>query len=1122
VKRLLMIVLGALLLLVMLVATTVVFLGATEGGTRFLAAQAERFLPIRLIDVSGDLWSEVRVGRVELELESQRVRVDNLSVALRIAPLLFDNLLDLQAVRADTVVVERLETETADGALPPPLALPFMPIDIDLASLDIARLEITGAFPMTVHASASWRGDGLTVRALTVDSDVVTGSVEGMLGTGSNPQLRLEARWTLGEDEWSGEGRIDGRVDDFELAHELRGVVNVSAIGRASLADLANPQVDLAVAVSDLDVAEVEIDGIAGQVRGTPENLIADARAGVRVPGYRPFSVSLSVYGPATGPLTIRDLQADALGGRQQAQGSFGWSPGLRLFLGGTVSDIDLAALPGELEGRLSAGIEFGYRDELVEVALRAISGTLHGRPLDGELVAKQRDGGWRVDPLALRVGSNSLNGRLDLLGESLDLEAVIEAPELAALGFPVAGDLAGSVRLSGIWPDLDGRLDVRSDVLAGFDSRIDGAQLEARLQRGVVDATFSAARVARDELGLDGLQFTAMGPLGNLDWTLAWPDGAADGALSWTDEVRVVLVREAELRAIGQTWRIDQALRLRESDGDVELDPVCVSGGGARACVNSFRLAQGAVDTSGELERLPIGLFEPWLPLPLHEEGYLEGAWSVSGPADDWRGQVRVVARQLGYLATENEVVSLPDLEAFGAIGGDTLTLRLLATDEAFSLAGGVRVAPIAPDGELVGTLSASIADLSPLQVFDQRIESLSGSLSGLLNVSGTASAPRAEGRFRLADGALALNDPEFRLDGIDIQLSLDDAGVFEVSGTARQGDNELRISGDGSGLFDDALAFQAALTGSGLRAAHPDWDVVVSPDLNLRYADGRGRVSGRLEVPRAEVRLRTRPTTVPSRSEDVIVLGREPEPVATGAAIRTDVDIILGNDVNLRAFAAQAALEGRLRARVDEHGRTTLVGNLNITGGVLSAQGQTLSIESGSVIYNGPVTRPYVDVRAVRVIHTVSPSVKVGLHIRGDADNLISSVISEPSMSETRALSFLVLGRDIEQGTADSDSGQLMAAAINLGLSRSRNITGELMRMAGLDELSAAAEAENAFAIIAGKRVTDDLYVRYIYNTLTSAGTFLLRYSLTRRWHLEAQSGDNPAMDLLFRIER
>jgi translocation and assembly module TamB len=252
------------------------------------------------------------------------------------------------------------------------------------------------------------------------------------------------------------------------------------------------------------------------------------------------------------------------------------------------------------------------------------------------------------------------------------------------------------------------------------------------------------------------------------------------------------------------------------------------------------------------------------------------------------------------------------------------------------------------------------------------------------------------------------------------------------------------------------------------------------------------------------------------------VVVIGRE-ERSGTGAnPIRVDVDLVLGNDVTLKALGIVADLQGRVRARIDGQGRATLRGTLDVPSGVLTAQGQTLAIESGTVVYSGPVARPYIDLRAARTIGDAEPPVKAGLHIRGNADNLTSSVYSEPAMAETRALGFLVLGRDIDQQTEGADSGQLVAAAINLGLSRSQNITAELMRRTGLDELSAMAEAQNSFAIVAGKRVTDQLYVRYTYNTLSALGAFLVRYDLDRRWQLEAQSGKHSAMDLMYRFEK
>ena len=84
------------------------------------------------------------------------------------------------------------------------------------------------------------------------------------------------------------------------------------------------------------------------------------------------------------------------------------------------------------------------------------------------------------------------------------------------------------------------------------------------------------------------------------------------------------------------------------------------------------------------------------------------------------------------------------------------------------------------------------------------------------------------------------------------------------------------------------------------------------------------------------------------------------------------------------------------------------------------------------------------------------------------------------------------------------------------------SKSIVADVRRFAGLDELSAMAESQNSFAIVAGKRIGPSLYVRYTYDTLAAVGALLVRYNLTKRWHLEAQSSENPAMDLFYSIEK
>jgi len=250
-------------------------------------------------------------------------------------------------------------------------------------------------------------------------------------------------------------------------------------------------------------------------------------------------------------------------------------------------------------------------------------------------------------------------------------------------------------------------------------------------------------------------------------------------------------------------------------------------------------------------------------------------------------------------------------------------------------------------------------------------------------------------------------------------------------------------------------------------------------------------------------------------------VVVGRQEAARSANGRVTVDVELVLGDDVMLSAAGVEARLAGTLKARLDRRGRTSVRGKLDVSGGIVSTQGQTLTLESGSIVYNGPITNPYLDVRAVRLIDDRSPPVKVGLHIRGNANNLTTSVFSDPAMAEARALSFLVLGRDLEEGST-GDSNQVLAAAINLGLSRAGGITSEIKRITGLDELSAMAESQDSFAIVAGKRITEDVYVRYTYDTLTTMSALLVRYSLTDRWHLEARSSEYSSMDLMYTFEQ
>ncbi len=390
-------------------------------------------------------------------------------------------------------------------------------------------------------------------------------------------------------------------------------------------------------------------------------------------------------------------------------------------------------------------------------------------------------------------------------------------------------------------------------------------------------------------------------------------------------------------------------------------------------------------------------------------------------------------------------------------------------------------------------------------------------------MDLSGTLAAPRFEGLIEAIDGGLRFTDPDVVLEDIDIALNVDDSGSFKLSGSVLNRGSEIQLGASGSGIFVGELAATASLAGTNIEAEHPDWKVAVSPKLTFDYGEGKGRLSGQLEIPKARIQINTLPASVPRPSEDVVVLGRDQNVAAAVGPIEVDLDIVIGDDVSLSAAGIEASLTGALNARLDRRGRTRVRGKLDVSGGLVQAQGQTLTLESGSIVYNGPLGNPFLDIRAVRMIENRSPPIKVGLHIQGTADNLSSTVFSEPPMEDVRALSFLVLGRDMEEGGGGGgDSNQLMAAAINLGLSQAGSITSQLKRFTGLDEISAESESEDSFAVVAGKRLTNKIYIRYAYDTMTAMSAVLIRYSLAQRWHLVARSSEDSSMDLMYAIER
>ena len=56
----------------------------------------------------------------------------------------------------------------------------------------------------------------------------------------------------------------------------------------------------------------------------------------------------------------------------------------------------------------------------------------------------------------------------------------------------------------------------------------------------------------------------------------------------------------------------------------------------------------------------------------------------------------------------------------------------------------------------------------------------------------------------------------------------------------------------------------------------------------------------------------------------------------------------------------------------------------------------------------------------------------------------------------------------------------------------------------------------------MVAGKQLGSDLYVRFAYGLFNRIGTVLARYKIGRNLSIEAASGEDQSLDLIYSVEK
>ncbi len=418
-----------------------------------------------------------------------------------------------------------------------------------------------------------------------------------------------------------------------------------------------------------------------------------------------------------------------------------------------------------------------------------------------------------------------------------------------------------------------------------------------------------------------------------------------------------------------------------------------------------------------------------------------------------------------------------------------------------------------------LTGEIRAESAALTALPLFVPEIDRADGIMEAAVRLGGTLGDPTADGDFRVRDG---------RLDLYRTNLSLTNAALdgkfvgdeLTFVGRATTATGPVEVNGRFS-WPDGVMTGSMRLTGKDLLVADtPAYRVHASPDLLIRTdADGY-HVTGQVVIPSARISPRDLGTSVGTSPDEHIVSAGTVEEPPVMSRVRAQVTMTLGDNVRVDTYGLKAHLGGEVAVTMDPGEEARGTGSIRVLDGEYKTFGVYVKITRGELNYaDAPLNLPMLELVAKREIEDAD--VVVTVNVRGRIDNPYVTITSDPAMTSTEALSYLLTGRSLNT-LQSGEATSVNQAAESLAVSGGGLLLGNVGRRIGLDEVSVEGSNASDTQVVLGKFLSPKLFVSYGVSVAEAINTIKLRYTLNSRWALKAEAGLDQSADVEFKIER
>jgi translocation and assembly module TamB len=427
------------------------------------------------------------------------------------------------------------------------------------------------------------------------------------------------------------------------------------------------------------------------------------------------------------------------------------------------------------------------------------------------------------------------------------------------------------------------------------------------------------------------------------------------------------------------------------------------------------------------------------------------------------------------------------------------------------------------AASAPLEGVMTWRVDNLNALSPWLPPGWRLGGNVSAGLSLGGRLSGPEFKGE--LTGSQLAVRS---LLEGVDVRegdfrltLRGDDARIERMN--FKGGEGTLNVTGGATFGQSPALDLRVDLDRF-LALSRVDRRILASGQTRLKASTQDWQLDGRLKVDEGLVDLSRR--DAPKLEDDVRIVRPEDKeaeddssssstdtPASRNPLRRGQLNLLVDLGVKLKGRGIDTRLLGQLTLR-SPAGRLSVQGSMRAEEGTYTAYSQNLSISRGVINFNGPIDDPRLDIVAERP----NMDVRAGVAITGTALSPRVRLFSEPEMSDTEKLSWLMLGRAPE-GLGRADTALLQRAALAIWAGEDGDVPSDaLLKSIGIDELSLRQTESGDVretVVRVGKQLGRHWYVGYERGVNSTTGTWQVIYRVAQRFTLRAQSGADNSLD-------